>query len=76
MALSWIDPSGEGEADVSVLGQQRRQGGQRRRLRLTLSSGMGTKRGTEETGFVRSIDLAKDRFYREILLVLKPDTTQ
>ncbi|QKG27151.1 stress response protein, TerZ- and CABP1 [Actinomadura verrucosospora] len=45
-------------------------------FRLTLSSSMGTKRGTEETGFVRSIDLAMDRFYREILLVLKPDTTQ
>ncbi|MFD0536883.1 hypothetical protein ACFQY7_27330 [Actinomadura luteofluorescens] len=45
-------------------------------FRLTLSSSMGTKRGTEETGFVRSIDLAMDRFYQEILLVLKPDSTQ
>ncbi|WWW03989.1 TerD family protein [Actinomadura luteofluorescens] len=45
-------------------------------FRLTLSSSMGTKRGTEETGFVRSIDLAMDRFYQEILLVLKPDGAQ
>ncbi|MWA05378.1 TerD family protein [Actinomadura sp. LD22] len=51
-------------------------GGQITSFRLTLASSMGTKRGIEETGFVRSIDLAMDRFYQEILLVLKPDTTQ
>ena len=44
-------------------------------FRLTLPSGMGTKRGTEETGFVRSIDNAMDRFHQEILQALKPDTT-
>jgi stress response protein SCP2 len=43
-------------------------------FRLTLSSSMGTKRGTEEAGFVRSIDTAMDRFHQEILQVLKVDT--
>ncbi len=42
-------------------------------FRLTLATGLGTKRGTEETGFVRSIDTAVDRFHQEILQVLKPD---
>ncbi|MFI0412420.1 hypothetical protein [Actinomadura sp. 3N508] len=40
-------------------------------FRLTLATGLGTKRGTEEAGFVRSIDTAMDRFYQEILQVLK-----
>ena len=40
-------------------------------FRLTLATGLGTKRGTEETGFVRSVDTAMDRFHREILNVLK-----
>ncbi|WP_207945653.1 hypothetical protein [Actinomadura sp. 7K534] len=39
-------------------------------FRLTLPSGMGTKRGTEETGFVRSIDNAMDRFHQDVLQVL------
>nr|WP_221481699.1 MULTISPECIES: TerD family protein [Actinomadura] len=43
-------------------------------FRLTLPSGMGTKRGTEETGFVRSIDNAMDRFHQDVLQVLKLDT--
>ncbi|WP_242619213.1 TerD family protein [Actinomadura fibrosa] len=42
-------------------------------FRLTLSSGMGAKRGTEETGFVRSVDTAMDRFHQEVLQVLKPE---
>jgi stress response protein SCP2 len=42
-------------------------------FRLTLATGLGTKRGTEETGFVRSVDTAMDRFHREILQVLKPE---
>ncbi|WP_433469994.1 TerD family protein [Spirillospora sp. CA-128828] len=42
-------------------------------FRLTLATGLGTKRGTEETGFVRSIDTAVDRFHQEILKVLKLD---
>ncbi|MBW8487467.1 TerD family protein [Actinomadura sp. PM05-2] len=45
-------------------------------FRLTLSSSMGTKRGTEEAGFVRSIDLAMDRFHQEVLQALKADTAQ
>lgn len=44
-------------------------------FRLTLATGMGTKRGTEETGFVRSIDTAMDRFHHEVLQVLKLDPT-
>ncbi len=43
-------------------------------FRLTLSSALGTKRGIEEAGFVRSIDTAMDRFHQEVLQVLKPDT--
>ncbi|MEV5824733.1 TerD family protein [Spirillospora sp. NPDC052242] len=42
-------------------------------FRLTLATSLGTKRGTEETGFVRSIDTAMDRFHQEILQVLKVD---
>lgn len=44
-------------------------------FRLTLATGMGTKRGTEETGFVRSVDTAMDRFNQEILQVLKLEPT-
>ncbi|WP_344276108.1 TerD family protein [Actinomadura napierensis] len=36
-------------------------------FRLTLPTGMGTKRGTEEAGFVRSVDAAVDRFYQRVL---------
>lgn len=43
-------------------------------FRLTLASGMGTKRGIEETGFVRSVDDAMDRFHQEVLQVLKFDS--
>ncbi|MDL4773170.1 TerD family protein [Actinomadura xylanilytica] len=41
-------------------------------FRLTLPTGMGTKRGTEETGFVRSVDAAMSRFH-EVLQMLKPE---
>ncbi|MFC5748487.1 TerD family protein [Actinomadura rugatobispora] len=44
-------------------------------FRLTLATGMGTKRGIEETGFVRSVDTAMDRFHQEILHVIKLETT-
>ncbi|QFG22887.1 TerD family protein [Actinomadura sp. WMMB 499] len=44
-------------------------------FRLTLATGLGTKRGTEETGFVRSIDTAMDRFHQEVLQVVSPETT-
>ncbi|RSN62048.1 stress response protein TerZ [Actinomadura sp. WAC 06369] len=43
-------------------------------FRLTLATGLGTKRGTEEAGFVRSVDTAMDRFHQEILQVLKLDS--
>ncbi|WP_207934555.1 hypothetical protein [Actinomadura sp. KC06] len=36
-------------------------------FRLTLPTGMGAKRGTDETGFVRSVDVAVDRFHRQVL---------
>nr|WP_233526222.1 TerD family protein [Actinomadura spongiicola] len=42
-------------------------------FRLTLATGLGTKRGTEEAGFVRSIDTAVNRFHQQILQVLKLD---
>ncbi|MGW4378506.1 TerD family protein [Kitasatospora sp. NPDC004531] len=42
------------------------------RFRLTLASGMGTRRGTEETGFIRSVDAVVDRFLNEVVRVLKP----
>ncbi|MEU6041678.1 hypothetical protein ABZ801_40450 [Actinomadura sp. NPDC047616] len=44
-------------------------------FRLTLPTGMGTKRGVEETGFVRSVDIAMDRFHREVLRVLRVDAS-
>ena len=40
-------------------------------FRLTLPTNMGTKRGTEETGFIRSVDIAVDRFYQEVLQAVK-----
>ncbi|MEO5876781.1 MAG: TerD family protein [Streptosporangiaceae bacterium] len=43
-------------------------------FRLTLPTGMGTKRGTEETSFIRSVDAAVDRFHREVVQALKPIT--
>ncbi|MFC9976518.1 TerD family protein [Spirillospora sp. NPDC127200] len=42
-------------------------------FRLTLPTGMGTKRGTEETGFVRSVDTAMDRLHRQVLQVVRTD---
>ncbi|WP_406280539.1 TerD family protein [Embleya sp. NBC_00896] len=41
-------------------------------FRITLSTSMGTKRGSEETGFIRSVDAAVDRFYRDVMQVVKP----
>lgn len=41
-------------------------------FRLTLATSMGTKRGAEETGFIRSLDAGVDRFYREIMQTVKP----
>jgi len=40
-------------------------------FRLTLMTGMGTKRGAEEAGFIRSVDAAIDVFYEEVLKALK-----
>jgi stress response protein SCP2 len=40
-------------------------------FRLTLPTSMGTKRGTEDTGFIRSIDTAVDRFYGDVLQTIK-----
>lgn len=42
-------------------------------FRLALHNGMGTKRGSEETGFVRSVDIAMDRFHHEVLQQIKMD---
>ncbi|WP_344458115.1 TerD family protein [Actinocorallia aurantiaca] len=40
-------------------------------FKLSLRAGMGTKRGTEESGFIRSVDAAVDRFHEEVLKVIK-----
>jgi hypothetical protein len=40
-------------------------------FRLTLPTNMGTKRGTEEAGFIRSVDTAVDRFFREVLQAVR-----
>jgi stress response protein SCP2 len=45
-------------------------------FRLTLPSGMGAKRGTDETGFVRSVDVAVDRFHRQVLQAVRVDAGQ
>ncbi|MFJ5232040.1 TerD family protein [Kitasatospora sp. NPDC088391] len=47
-------------------------GAEIRAFRLTLPTGMGTRRGAEETGFIRSVDTVVDRFLHEVLQVLKP----
>ncbi|MDR3036213.1 MAG: TerD family protein [Kitasatospora sp.] len=47
-------------------------GAEIRAFRLTLPAGMGTRRGTEETGFIRSVDTVVDRFLNEVVRVLKP----
>ncbi|GAB2850920.1 hypothetical protein GCM10022221_57850 [Actinocorallia aurea] len=40
-------------------------------FRLSLTTGMGTRRGPEEAGFIRSVDTAVDRFHAEVLNALK-----
>ncbi|PKK14475.1 hypothetical protein [Thermomonospora sp. CIF 1] len=40
-------------------------------FRLTLATGMGSKRGAEETGFIRSVDIAMDRFQQTVLRAFK-----
>ncbi|MFC7563932.1 TerD family protein [Actinomadura namibiensis] len=40
-------------------------------FRLTLPTPMGAKRGTEESGFVRSVDMAMDRFHQRVLRALR-----
>ncbi|WP_231329778.1 hypothetical protein [Actinomadura graeca] len=48
-------------------------GGEIASFRLTLPTGMGAKRGTDEAGFVRSVDIAVDRLHQEVIRVLKVD---
>ncbi|GAA1896785.1 TerD family protein [Actinomadura bangladeshensis] len=40
-------------------------------FRLTLSTGMGSRRGTDEAGFVRSVDVAVDRFHQQVVQAVK-----
>ena len=47
-------------------------GAEVRAFRLTLPVGMGTRRGAEETGFIRSVDTVVDRFLNEVVRGLKP----
>ncbi|MGW4805990.1 TerD family protein [Kitasatospora sp. NPDC004272] len=47
-------------------------GAEVRAFRLTLPAGMGTRRGAEETGFIRSVDAVVDRFLNEVVRGLKP----
>ncbi|MFB4311936.1 TerD family protein [Actinomadura sp. GTD37] len=42
-------------------------------FRLTLPTGMGAKRGTDETGFVRSVDVAVDRFHQQVLQAVRTE---
>lgn len=44
-------------------------------FRLTLPTSMGTKRGSEEAGFIRSVDIAIDRFVGQVLQALKLDAS-
>ncbi|MFC4056585.1 TerD family protein [Actinomadura syzygii] len=48
-------------------------GGEIASFRLTLPTGMGAKRGTDETGFVRSVDVAVDRFHRLVLRAVRTE---
>lgn len=45
-------------------------------FRLTLATSMGTRRGAEETGFIRTIDAAVDRFYRDVMQAIRPAATR
>ncbi|MEV4672203.1 TerD family protein [Actinomadura sp. NPDC049382] len=71
-------PDGRGEGPCDLLKNLRNEpgllvpgSGDLTAFRLTLPTGMGTKRGTDETGFVRSVDAAVDRFHSEVLSVVK-----
>lgn len=49
-------------------------GGEIAAFRLTLPTGMGAKRGTDETGFVRSVDVAVDRFHQTVLRAVRVES--
>ncbi|HCA84224.1 MAG TPA: hypothetical protein DEQ61_01150, partial [Streptomyces sp.] len=40
-------------------------------FRLSLIKGMGNSRGNAETGFIRSVDQAVDRFYSSVVAQLE-----
>ena len=40
-------------------------------FRLSLFKGMGSTRGNAETGFIRSVDEAVDRFHATVVLALE-----
>ncbi|WP_344898995.1 TerD family protein [Actinomadura meridiana] len=74
-------PDGHAEGPCDLLKNLRSEpgllvpadGGEITSFRLTLPSGMGAKRGTDETGFVRSVDVAVDRFHQQVLQAVKVD---
>lgn len=43
-------------------------------FRLTLPTGMGSRRGTDEAGFVRSVDVAVDRFHQQVIQAVEVET--
>ncbi|MEU5990848.1 TerD family protein [Spirillospora sp. NPDC047418] len=49
-------------------------GGEITSFRLTLSTGMGARRGTDEAGFVRSVDVAVDRFHQQVIQAIEVET--
>ncbi|MUN42134.1 TerD family protein [Actinomadura litoris] len=70
------DGSAEGPCDLlknlrSEPGLLVRGGVEISSFRLALPTGMGTRRGTDEAGFVRSVDLAVDRFHRDVLRAIE-----
>ncbi|WP_242891372.1 hypothetical protein [Actinomadura litoris] len=70
------DGSAEGPCDLlknlrSEPGLLVRGGVEISSFRLTLPTGMGTRRGTDEAGFVRSVDLAVDRFHHDVLRAIE-----
>ncbi|WUH97997.1 hypothetical protein OHR68_31510 [Spirillospora sp. NBC_00431] len=74
-------PDGRAEGPCDLLRNLRSEpgllvpgGGEIASFRLTLPTGMGAKRGTDETGFVRSVDVAVNRFHQQVLQAVGAET--
>ncbi|MFJ9949712.1 TerD family protein [Kitasatospora sp. NPDC091207] len=60
VSLGWSSPGGDGDADVSVL----------------LLTAAGKVRGNAESGFIRSVDAAVERFHTSVIAHLDNRTAR